>query len=301
MRIVATLPLALVLACNGEDTDTDATDTDTEVIDDGPPVFEDFINVQDAPLGDLTCAPTAGTWLDQTVDAAKVGAVTTELHVIDFESDADVADANVDIWNGDDVATTPDASGITGEDGLVSLEIPTCQPYAYRTWTDPDLEVTRDTYEAHQISAPDEPVEMNSVSDTTYKIIPSILGVPIQTDKGIIAGTAYDCGLEKIENAQVIVKDAAGNIPESLIVKYFVDDFPDRDQKDTSEDGLWIAINVPEGPVTIEMYVWDGTQHVLMGATQVQSYANSINISNTYTGYGDGVRYPDACLAADAG
>ena len=96
--------------------------------------------------------------------------------------------------------------------------------------------------------------------------------------------------------AQVVVRDADGNIPESLVVKYFVDDFPNRNQEWTSEDGLWVAVNVPVGTWYVDAYVSDGAGgHIVKGTTVVEVIADSINVSNIHTGYGDGIRYPEGC------
>lgn len=292
-------PLVLSLvACTGADTDTDTTDT-TDTIDDGPPTFEDFINVELEATGDYACHPGGEPWLAQSVEPSLQVIAPGTATVVDFESEDLVPAANVDFWYADDVSTAPDVSGVSDDVGEVSLDLKVCTPLSYRTWTDPDLDATRDTYEAHQIVPPGDAIEteLNSVSSTTYAIIPAIVGVSVEPDKGIIAGTAKDCLDQEIEFAQVIVRDAEGNIPETLLVKYFVDSFPNRDQLHTSADGLWLAVNVPEGTYTVEMWtVRDGTL-VLSGQTVVQSYPNSINISNIYAGYGDGVRYPDECLA----
>ena len=104
-------------------------------------------------------------------------------------------------------------------------------------------------------------VSTDSVSRVTYQLIPSLLGVSVDEDKGVIAGTAFDCNGEEIEGAQVIVKDANGDIPDDLVVNYFRDSFPNRDQLWTSADGLWVAANVPEGELTIELYIYNGTDH----------------------------------------
>ena len=89
--------------------------------------------------------------------------------------------------------------------------------------------------------------------------------------------------------------DEDGNIPESLTVNYFVENFPARDQKWTSPDGLWVAANVPAGNLRAEMWgVVDGELR-LLGATELFSEKDSINISNIFAGYGDGVKYPAAC------
>ena len=73
--------------------------------------------------------------------------------------------------------------------------------------TDPLLEETKPTYEFHSIYGyqEDETLageEFNSVSEVTYRIIPSLLGVSPDPDKGIAAGTAYDVNGDNVEGAQ---------------------------------------------------------------------------------------------------
>jgi hypothetical protein len=170
----------------------------------------------------------------------------------------------------------------------------------YKTATDPKLQDTRDTYEAHTVAdVPDDgtiSVEYNSVSEATYLLIPSLLGVTPDSDKGVIAGTAFDCNEDKIEGAQIVVFDDNGNIPESLVVKYFLDEWPNRYQEWTSDDGLWVALQIPEGHYTVQMWgLVDGELSVL-GETELSIFVDSINISNIYSGIDSGVKYPDSCL-----
>ena len=117
-------------------------------------------------------------------------------------------------------------------------------------------------------------------------------------DKGIIAGTAYDCDYNALEGVQVIVRDQSGEYASDQEVRYFVEDFPNRDQPYTSADGLWIAINVPPGRVTVEMWAMSAGELVQVAATELDLVADSINISNMKLGYGDGVFYPTDCLSA---
>ena len=91
--------------------------------------------------------------------------------------------------------------------------------------------------------------------------------------------------------------DEDGNIPDTLTVNYFTDAFPDRDQLWTSADGLWVAANVPPGNLRAEMWGLVDGQLRLLGATLLFSESDSINISNIFTGYGDGVKFPDSCLS----
>jgi hypothetical protein len=303
MRALPYLTVFLALAAcdsSGETEDTDAGGP----VDDGVLDFEDLVNVTTEGVGDFTCYTTGDPWIEQNVDPAKQVTSAGNIRIVDFQEDDPVPEASVSFWFGDDVSATPDATGISDADGVVSVDVPACTPLSYLTYTNPDLEATRDTFEAHQVFEPPAvdtiEADINSVSRTTYQLIPSILGVSPATDKGVIAGTAYDCAGAPVKNAQIVVRDAEGNIPQSLIVKYFVDDFPNRDQPTTSADGLWVAINVPEGTWYVDMYaVRDGAVS-LLGTTVVQSFAQSINISNVHTGVGDGVKYPESCLLAPA-
>lgn len=296
-RFVLYAPLVLLLACTKEETDTDA-DTNEDSGDTGPKEFDDFINVTTEATGTFTCHADGDPWIVETPNPANQSTGSATALVSDFESGDPVDEASITVWYGDDVTGTPDTTGVSGSEGTATMTLPVCQAFSYKTYTNPELERTKDTFEAHQVLAPGDGgvTELNSVSDTTYKIIPSLLGVSVDADKGVIAGTAFDCDSEKIENAQVILVDAAGAIPQSLVVHYFVDDFPNRDQPDTSPDGLWVAVNVPPGVWTAQ--VWGVRSGVLelIGETVVKSSANSINIANVYAGHDDGIKYPAECL-----
>lgn len=282
----------------------------------GGPVFEDFIFVDRAPTGDFTGLPVgdntwAGTtWLSQTINPANIVDVTASGLVEDFQEDTPVPQATVDLWFDDVVDASTDAQSLSDNSGVISIPAKACQKQAYRVTTDPNITLTKTTYKAHHIYPPEpdgtvDDAQFVSVSDTTYRLIPTILGVTVETDKAIIAGTAYDMLRDpatstdidegKIEGVQVIVYDQDGNIPETLTVNYFTETFPDRDQLWTSPDGLWVAANVPEGELRAEMWgVVNGTL-TLLGASVLFSEADSINIGNIFAGYGDGVKYPYAC------
>lgn len=307
MRLLA-LTLVLALACNGEDKTTDTgdesdTDSDTDT-DQGDPTFEDFINVTDSPTGDFTGFDgyeATGGWITQNVDTALQVLAPMVGVIEDFQEGEPVTDATLEVWRSDVASGAPDVITSSGaDDGNVSgFEVYSCKPMALLVSTDPELENTKPTYEVHQTykSATTLDDTFNSVSTTTYRLIPGLLGVDPDLDKGIIAGTAYDVNEDPIEGAQVVVRDADGNIPSSLVVKYFYEEFPNREQPYTSADGLWVAINVPTGDWNVEMYVSDGAGGFKeMGATTLTVVADSINISSIYTGIGDGVKYHDSCL-----
>ena len=312
--------LALVMGC-GKNDDKDGTNCTDSACTTGTAGsrFEEFINVDKSGVevtGDLSGVPAGdntweGTpWLTQTIPSENTIDVNASGMVEDFQDEIPVAQATVELWFDDVIDGTTDAEALSDNSGLVSIPAKACQKMAYRVTTDPAITLTKTTYKAHHIYPPEpdgtvDDAEFVSVSDTTYRLIPTILGVVVDPDKAIIAGTAYDFARDpatttdidtgKIEGAQVIVYDQNGNIPESLTVNYFTENFPDRDQKWTSPDGLWVAANVPEGTLRAEMWGVVGGELTLLGATVLDSEKDSINISNIFAGYGDGVKYPFAC------
>ena len=293
---------AMAAGCGDKDTDTTPDDGDTGAATD---LFSEMVYVTEAPNGDFTGFENGfeGEWLTQEVDPDNQVTVGMVGAVEDFETEDPVEDPTVELFYGNAITGTADQTMEGDSDGQVSGEWPLCQPIAYRVTTDPDLDDTKVTLQFSEIAGfgKDASITFNSVSSATYQIIPSLLGVSPDPAKGVIAGTAYDIGGDAFSGAQVIVRDADGNIPEGIVAKYFRDDFPNRDQEWTSEDGLWVIINVPVGDWDVEMYTADGGGgHVLMGTTQVAVVADSINISSVYAGYGDGVVYPSSCLM-DAG
>jgi protocatechuate 3,4-dioxygenase beta subunit len=276
----------------------------------GATAFEDFINTTATPVGDFTGFEAgydaAGAWLSQGApDPSCVTEVGVDGFVEDFESGNGVPEATVEIWYGDSVDGVPDVTMSSDSAGNVSGgSTMVCQPITYKVSTDPDLDDTKATFEAHTVTAYTSGSAndyYNSVSKSTYQLIPSLLGVSVDPERGTAAGTVYDMNGDPVKGAQVVVRNANDNFPSSVVVKYFVDEFPNREQPETSEDGLWVAVNIDPGDWFIDAYVSDGAGgHILMGRTSVKILADSINIGNIYVGY-DGVKYPDNCLAPCGG
>ncbi|HJN77999.1 MAG TPA: hypothetical protein QGF58_29065 [Myxococcota bacterium] len=299
--------LLTLLACGDKDGPADDSSADVDV-------FDTYVNVTTTPTSAsgtaLTdCFSPGGDWLNQTPDDSCDVEHAFSGTVEDFESGDGVADATLEIYPGDRyVEGQADFETVSDPSGNVSGTLTSCTPTTYRTFTDPALDETKITIQSHEVYGYDADGELgvnfNSVSSTTYNIIPGLLGVTVQPGQGIVAGTAYGCGGDgdPVEGAQVIVRDAeTGDYLEGYVVKYFVDEFPNRDQPYTSEDGLWVAVNVPPGRVTIEMWTWDGSSHIQQGDTSMDIVPDSINIANIFTGSGGddgGVVYPDSCLTA---
>lgn len=306
--------LALFAACAGGTDATDNTDdTDTQDTDDELDPTERPLT--EAPKGDLSCFTPATTfdavvWAPTQDPVEMAGTVSVDGVVNDFEQEEPRSGRTVSLWFDDSVDGTADVSSNVDTQGNVAVEVPACQPVAWGTKEITGLNEAKPTFKAHQVygqgSGGSLEAEFQSVSNDTYLLIPTILNIPIDPTKGIIAGTMYDCSRDpdtlpsvdtgKVEGIRVRVTDLAGNAVPGVKISYFTENFPDRDQPYSSADGLWGAFNVPEGEFRVEAYgLVDGEEKVL-GATTLRGYADSINIANIWAGYSDGVKYPAACV-----
>ncbi|HMV70105.1 MAG TPA: hypothetical protein PKA64_24910 [Myxococcota bacterium] len=310
--LLAGLSLALA-ACTGGDTDKGGTDDTDDTTPDAP--TENELDLKTPPTGTFSCftpvtAYDDAVWLEQSIDPAKAGVSRTIDGVVnDFEREEPRSHVEVRLWVDDVIDGPPDTFQQADPAGKVAFSAPVCQPLSYLSYPDAALDEARSTYKAHQVYGfTDGSViaEYISVSNDTYNVVPAILGITPDPAKSIIAGTAFDCTRSpdtlseidagKVEHAQVIVRNLDGTKPEGVQVRYFVENFPDRDQPDTSPDGLWTAVNVPAGDIRVEMWGLIDGEAKLLGSTQLHSVAGSINIANIFAGY-DGVKYPDSCLA----
>lgn len=305
--------LFLLAACSGATDGTDKagddsgdTDTDTS----GGGGFDRWVFVDQPWVGDTTCFDGTNWGLGQVVDPSCIGPITLNGVVEDFQSGDPVPDCDLAIWDDDDIGGSPTATTQTDASGSFSVAIQSCSPMAYRSSTPPEWEQTKDTYEVHKTygwEAGGTTSDIwNSVSDATSRLIPSLIGVEWDTSTAVIAGTAYDCNQDGLANVQVYVHDGAGNEPvhtddNPFGIYYFSDsDLPtsNASQPWTNENGLWVAINIPVGDWVVEVWGWDGTQHVKLGATTLNIQAGSVNISNIFIGIEDGIWYPPSCLSA---
>ena len=266
----------------------------------------DYINVTDAPVGNLSCFSAADGLGTESAAPGCVGERQMSGSVLDFQEGDPVDEATVELFFGDSItdSSPPDVVYESDPNGLFTGSVMACSPFTYRVSTDPALELTKVTIESHDVMPNEGPTiaashELNSVSSVTYALIPNLLGLSPDVTKGIVAGRAYDCDGQNLQGAQVVVHDGAGNIPEGVVVKYFVDEFPSRSQFSTSADGLWIIMDVPEGSWTVDGYVADGMGgHSLVASTQLRVLPDSINISSIYTGISDGIKMPEQCLTS---
>ncbi len=270
--------------------------------------FEKEIFVSEAPvaesgidLGD--CHTPDSEWPVQVPDVSCQAEVPMTGVVLDFQDDVPVEEATTEFfWSDLYIAGSSDQMVVSDESGIVTGVARTCDPYTYSTYTDPDLEETVLTIQAHNVMPPGASIsdDLNSVSTLTYQLIPGLLGVVVAPGKGVVAGTVYGCDRDgdPVEFAQVIAREKGGDYLEDQDVFYFQNEFPDQNQEWTSDDGLWIIANVPESELTIEVWTWNGTEHELRGTTDLVIIPDSINIANAYVGFEGGVVYPESCLVS---
>lgn len=308
-RTLRFLPLAIVFACSGP-SNTDGDDTDTDIVDPNAGLDIDA-------TGDFSCftpgATAAATVWAPAQTADNNDPVTVNGTVEDFEDAVPVSSRTVGLWYADAVSGDPDVSAnVASAAGDVSIVAPSCQPVTYRTQELPGLGEAKPTFKAHQVfghgTGGQIAAVFQSVSNNTYTLIPTIVSIDIDKAKGSIAGSAYDCSRDpdmlpdnntgKIKGARIRIMDDAGKEPAGVSIKYFVDEFPDRDQPYTSEDSLWGAFNVPPGDWTIELYAKVGGEVVVLGRTKAKVYADTINIANIWSGHQDGVKLPASCVEA---
>ena len=303
--------LLCALACSGKDADEgddtagtddtagetgDTSDTDdTELTQEE--LFAKWINVTDASVGDLTCYDGV-TWNTETVDpGCQIDATLSDSTVEEFAFGTDVPNAIVNFYYADEVTGSPDVTLNADASGVFTGTVRTCTPLTYQTYTaSTDY---RPTYEFHEVYDFEDPqrLELISVAETTWGTLPSIFGVVINEAEGVVAGSVEDCNGDVIEHAQVVLRGATdGLIPSDMVVGYTYNGYPSRVHFSTTEDGIWMAMNVAPGDYIAEMYVSDGAGgQQLIGKAPVQAFAGSVSVVVMNAGIEDGIDIPSSC------
>ncbi|MSQ03822.1 MAG: hypothetical protein EXR71_18365 [Myxococcales bacterium] len=285
-----------VLTCEGDaDSDADA---------DPGRRFDHFVFTTEAYVGDDSCAG------DDPVepDAACREVVTVTGGVVDFQTEDEVAEAAVEWWIDDDPTGSVDVEAATGRSGQFELSTFACQPMSIITSTLPEWEATVDTLQQHRVYAWESDGEVLadafSVSEVTTRLLPGILGVEWDRDSAMVLGTVLDCGGEPVEHAQVFVHDDRGDGAPDAEVYYFDDySFPaTRDeQPDASDNGQWLALNLPDGEWTADAWGWDGSDYVRLGSTPLLAREGAVTLIDIQVNTDEGVVWPDSCLDACGG
>jgi hypothetical protein len=229
----------------GDDDDTGDDDDSTAAVDPGD------MDTSVAVTGDWSCKA------DMVVPPAGVTGDFTGT-VLDFEDDVPVDGADVRIWVGNNPQSgaaqselfTSDANGVVQIDGLIQG----CSQFAvyvFKEWNPP---ITYPTYQINFVTDATPPWtdDLNSVSFSTYNLLPLTVGVEAEPGKGIAAGRVRDCNGDEVANGEASVGTInwdTGAIVEAegYSMRYFIDDSPNLNANEISPDGLFGALNVPPG------------------------------------------------------
>ncbi|NMC69719.1 MAG: hypothetical protein GYA57_06575 [Myxococcales bacterium] len=198
------------------------------------------------------------------------GTVTATLYVEDFEDEYRVPGVTLELFFDNVVDETPDLTvGPTDASGEVSgvAGLPARGLIAYRATggTSPTTGAAQRTTVEYDVECPDADggrVRALSISDSTYRLIPTILGITPDADHAIIAGAFQDCAdpPDEVEGIVARLLDASRQDchvlnPRECYARYFVDEFPSRidNQPYSSPDGLYAIAQVPPGDWVLEI------------------------------------------------
>lgn len=299
------LLLAMMLAgCSGEGSgdgggdDTGGPEEDTleectDGVDNGDDDVQAYVDCRDQdcrpfardcapPVTDDTGAPSNFDCLGQPDDFVPgEGTVQATLGAIDYEGDDPVRLAyDLEVWfNNQCGVGDSDLSVSIAEDAVVSS--PQALPnHQYICVLFHAIEGEFRQTIQYDLLTPDTDggnVEVATVKESTYAVIPAVVGAPIEVGKGIIAGGFDDCDGVPVAGVVASVEPS----DSSIAIRYFVDEFPNREPVTTTEDGLWGIINVPPGNVTVRLEGRLGTGDlVLLGEREVGVLADTINIAD---------------------
>ena len=254
-------------------------------------------------VGDFSCFEPGQAWLEQTLKAETGTTVTSALLGVPLGGDDGEYSAEVDIsfWYNNSTTVMQMLRGMTGNDGVLTVELPSCQPLTTLAIRTIDTELT---YKANFVIDPENPdAEVTVVESLTAASIKAILNESTSDTSSLVAGTIYDCNQDPVLNARARVKGFKRHHPlmpvtiTSTMQAYQRDVVTVLTQTPTDAGSYSIF---PVGPVTIEVYgnICEGEvcTEVVLGTTDLTSIGDSVNIGNVFAGIEGGVYYPQSCL-----
>ena len=112
-------------------------------------------------------------------------------------------------------------------------------------------------------------------SDDYGAIAASALGAPITAGKGAVAGEVHDCGDVRLKGATVDI-----NVARQEQIFYFTTDesdpLPDSSATATTALGLYAALDVAPGPLSVGAVGLVGGKVTTVGYYKVRAYADSV-------------------------
>ena len=203
--------------------------------------------------------------------------VSVRFYAEDFENQDRIEGAMVEVYLVNRIQGSPDyVLGPTGAEGLTeAVDVPAQAVLATRVLAIPDVARTTVEFDV-ETPTQDDDVRALVVADSTYRVVPAAVGVTIESGKGIVAGRFSDCDDEPVAGVIATVEGQQADI------RYFVDEFPAREPDVTTEDGLYVAINLAPGDHEIVLHgrLESGGPLVELGRREVQVIADSINVVN---------------------
>lgn len=225
-----------------------------------------------------------------------VGEVTVTAHIEDFEDDTPVAGAVAELFFDGVVGETPDMvldpTNAAGEvPGVAGIPRDRFIAYRVRGGRLPSGVTIKTTIEYDQETpvADGGRLTLLSVSDPTYRLIQTVLGIRPTPTRGVLAGEFQDCNGDPVEGVIVRLVDAADRDCHDIndrecYYRYFDEEYPARleNQPHSSADGLYGAVEVPPGEWTIEILgrLSATTEVELLGAKRILATADAIAIAN---------------------
>ena len=253
-KMLATaLACAAVMALTGCGDDGGGGDTDTSVdawIDGYPP--DQLPVATDLDFEGCPDQLPNGSATDTMVSATFV--------VADFEDDFAVEGVQLEVFYSNSATGTPDLDATnldeTDENGEVTALVPGGRSIAYRVvggetpLYPPGVVQTSIEYDVPTPDADGLTVDAISVSQHTYMLISTVLGITPDPAKGILAGGFKDCSGDEIEGVVARMYDSTGGLCQGeneCLDRYFIDDVPAQDQWWSSADGLFGVLQIPAG------------------------------------------------------
>lgn len=254
--------------------------------------YEEFVRA-DGPevAGALGCFD--GTLSATPADELCQSTVTLAGTAVDYQEQEAVESARVTLFASDDPGASGGDTHTSDADGAFSADVTACTPFTYLT----ERAEAMDTYGPHLVIGHDTPIERNfqSVSNGSRSIIELGLGADISDGNGAVVGLVRGCDEEPVSGAQVIVRDADCAVPSSWIPGYFTNQIPDALRAETSDDGVYAGMDLSPGEYTVDAFIVQDGEVVLLGSTPIQVRADSVTVADVHAGRSDGVRLPDSC------
>ncbi len=130
------------------------------------------------------------------------------------------------------------------------------------------------------------PKDVRALAKDDYTTIPQVAyGASMRAGNGAVGGEVHDCGNVRLINAVVDVDQNAVKAGRKLT--YFTDDevkpLPAAGSRSTSTLGLYAAMDIPAGPVTVAAAGTVNGELVGVGFFKARIFANSVS-SVTFRG-----------------